>query len=52
LREKTDIKKNVYASNMIVNVYDNAKNVYCYYYCLEFKDEKNNNRKKLKGVCQ
>jgi hypothetical protein len=35
LREKTDIKKNVYASNMIVNVYDNAKNVYCYYYCLE-----------------
>ena len=37
---------------MIVNVYDNAKKVYCYYYCLEFKDEKTNNRKKLNGVCQ
>jgi hypothetical protein len=37
---------------MIVNVYDNTKNVYCYYYCLEYKDEKNNNRKKLKGICQ
>jgi len=28
------------------------KNIYCYYYCLEFEDEKNNNRKKLKGVYQ
>ena len=28
------------------------KKVYCYYYCLEFKDEKTNNSKKLNGVCQ
>lgn len=28
------------------------KNVYRYYYSLEFKDENNNNRKILKGVCK
>jgi hypothetical protein len=53
LGKKTDIKNIcICKKHMIVNVYDNTKNVYCYYYCLEYKDEKNNNRKKLKGVCQ
>jgi hypothetical protein len=48
-----ELKIHVYANNIWLLMYMTMlKKVYCYYYCLEFKDEKTNNRKKLNGVCQ